>query len=150
MSDNMLSSDQVFSASERLVIAAIAEAIIGPDQSRKLPGASSPDILATILQKSENFAARLKTGVALLQSELDPLTVSGPELIQKLDGDVRYRSLSRILTIIVMQAYYQHPGVLDAFGLSSRPPFPVGHEVKSGDWSLLDPVKQRGTFYRQV
>jgi hypothetical protein len=148
MSDNILSSDQVFSATERRVIALIVEATIGPDELRNLPGASDPLILAIILEKAEHFAARLKAGIDLLQAELDPLALPAPDLLQKLDSDVRFRSLSRILTIIVMQSYYQDPRVLEASGLSTRPPFPLGHEVESGDWSLLDPVKQRDPFYR--
>jgi hypothetical protein len=148
MSDNIIGSDQIFSAAERRVIASIVEATIGPDELRDLPGASDPQILAIILEKAENFAARLKTGIELLQAELDPLTTPASDLLQKLDGDVRFRSLSRVLTIIVMQSYYQDPRVLKAAGLSARPPFPLGHEVESGDWSLLEPVKARDPFYR--
>ena len=34
--------------------------------------------------------------------------------------------------------------------LKSTPPFPGGHEIEEGDWSLLDPVKARAPFYRRV
>jgi hypothetical protein len=150
MSDDIIGTDQIFSATERRAIALIAEAMIGPNELRNLPGASDSQILATILEKAESFAARLKAGIELLQTELDPSTLPASDLLQKLDGDVRFRSLSRILTIIVMQSYYQDPRVLKAAGLSARPPFPLGHEVESGDWSLLEPVKQRSPFYRPV
>jgi len=31
-----------------------------------------------------------------------------------------------------------------------RSPFPKGHVVQQGDWSLLDPVKRRAPIYRKV
>jgi hypothetical protein len=148
MSDNILSSDQIFSASERKLIALIAEATIGSDESRNLPGASDPLVLATILEKAGHFATRLKADIELLQTEVDPGSLTGAELLNKLDGDSRFRSLSRILTIVIMQSYYKDLRVLEGLGLPARPPFPIGHEVESGDWSLLDPVKQRDPFYR--
>ena len=37
-----------------------------------------------------------------------------------------------------------------ALGQEARPPFPKGHTVEQGDWSLLDPVKKRPPFYRRV
>jgi hypothetical protein len=37
-----------------------------------------------------------------------------------------------------------------SLGMEPRPPFPTGHEVEQGDWSLLDPVRKRAKFYRDV
>lgn len=38
--------------------------------------------------------------------------------------------------------------VLHAIGLEPRAPFPKGHIVEQGDWSLLDPVRTRPPFWR--
>jgi hypothetical protein len=51
---------------------------------------------------------------------------------------------------IVARAYYRDDRVLAAIGMEVRPPFPKGYEVEQGDWSLLDPVRQRGKIYRKV
>ena len=150
MSAEILGSDQVFNETERQVIAAIAEATISQDESRNMPAASDPRVLVIILEKAASFETRLKAGIELLQSELDPLAISSRELIDKLDSDSRLRSFSRILTIVTLQSYYQDRRVLEALGLTSRPPFPLGHELGSSDWSLLEPVKKRDPFYRLV
>ena len=34
--------------------------------------------------------------------------------------------------------------------MEPRPPFPLGYTLEEGDWSLLDPVRARPKFYRQV
>lgn len=150
MGTEIIGSDQIFSETERQVIVAIAEATISQDDSRNMPSASDPQVVAIILDKAAHFESRLKAGIKLLQSERDPLAMSSSELIDKLDGDPRLRSFSRTITIVIMQSYYQNPRVLEALGLTSRPPFPLGHELASGDWSLLEPVKKRDSFYRSV
>jgi hypothetical protein len=37
-----------------------------------------------------------------------------------------------------------------SLGQEPRPPFPKGHAVEQGDWSLLDPVRKRPPMYRVV
>ena len=138
-----------FSELEREVIGAIAAAVIPEDQSFNVPGADDPLILGTILEKVEaQFAERVRSGIRLLTSEADPLDLAPEELLGILDRDSRFRSLYQVLTIAIMQAYYQDSRVLESLGLEPRPPFPAGHEVEAGDWTLLDPVKGRAPFYR--
>jgi hypothetical protein len=140
-----------FSELERKVLEAIAAAVIPEDHSFNVPGAHDPLILATILEKvEEQFAERVRSGIRLLTSEVDPLDLTPEELLGVIDGDSRFRSLYQVLTIAIMQAYYQDNRVLVSLGLEPRPPFPAGHEVETGDWALLDPVKARASFYRQT
>jgi len=40
--------------------------------------------------------------------------------------------------------------VMLSLGQEPRPPFPKGHVVEQGDWSLLDPVRARPPMYRVV
>lgn len=49
---------------------------------------------------------------------------------------------------VVLSAYYRDDRVLRALGHEARAPFPQGHVVEQGDWSLLDPVKRRAAFWR--
>ena len=37
-----------------------------------------------------------------------------------------------------------------SLGLAPGPPFPKGHVVEQGDWSLLDPVRNRAPMWRDV
>jgi hypothetical protein len=40
--------------------------------------------------------------------------------------------------------------VMRSIGMEARPPFPKGHELEQGDWSLLEPVRARGRIWRRV
>lgn len=53
------------------------------------------------------------------------------------------------LTRVILLCYYRDDRVMRSLGQEPRPPFPLGHVVEQGDWSLLDPVKKRAPFYRR-
>ena len=53
-----------------------------------------------------------------------------------------------ILARHVMLAYYRDDRVMRSLGLEPRAPYPKGHEVEPGDWSLLDPVRARPPLWR--
>lgn len=50
----------------------------------------------------------------------------------------------------VLQCYYRDDRVMRALGLESRAPFPEGHALEQGDWSLLDAVRGRPRMWRDV
>jgi hypothetical protein len=50
----------------------------------------------------------------------------------------------------VLQCYYRDDRVVRALGLEPRAPFPRGHSVEQGDWSLLDAVRGRPRMWRDV
>src|SRR5438876_5782859 len=50
----------------------------------------------------------------------------------------------------VLQCYYRDDRVIRALGLEPRPPFPQGHVLEPGDWSLLDAVRGRPRMWRDV
>ncbi len=52
------------------------------------------------------------------------------------------------LVRVVLQCYYRDDRVLRSLGLELRAPFPKGHVLPDGDWSLLDPVRARGGTLR--
>jgi hypothetical protein len=54
-----------------------------------------------------------------------------------------------VLTRIVILCYYRDERVMLSLGLEPRAPFPKGHVVEQGDWSLLDPVRARKPFWRR-
>ncbi|MGH6714592.1 MAG: hypothetical protein ACREDC_00210 [Bradyrhizobium sp.] len=54
------------------------------------------------------------------------------------------------LSRVVLQCYYRDDRVLRSLGLELRPPFPKGHALEQGDWSLLEPVKARLPMWRRV
>jgi hypothetical protein len=50
----------------------------------------------------------------------------------------------------VLQCYYRDDRVMLALGREPRPPFPRGHPLEQGDWSLLDAVRSRPRMWRDV
>jgi hypothetical protein len=55
-----------------------------------------------------------------------------------------------VVEAVASRAYYRDDRVLKSIGMEPRPPFPEGYEVPEGDWSLLEPVRQRGVIYRDA
>lgn len=53
-----------------------------------------------------------------------------------------------VLGRVIMQCYYRDDRVLRSLGLEARPPFPKGHTLEQGDWSLLDAVRARPKLWR--
>ena len=54
------------------------------------------------------------------------------------------------LVRVVLLCYYRDDRVMRSLGQEPRPPFPKGHVVEQGDWSLLDAVRARPRMYRVV
>ena len=50
--------------------------------------------------------------------------------------------LGRALGQAVLQCYYRDNRVYFSIGREARAPFPKGHEVPQGDFSLLDAVRE--------
>ncbi len=61
-------------------------------------------------------------------------------------GGPQVAALSRA----VLQCYYRDDRVVSSLGLEPRPPFPKGHVLEQGDWSLLDPVRARPKLWRDA
>jgi hypothetical protein len=51
---------------------------------------------------------------------------------------------------VILQCYYRDDRVIRSLGLEPRPPFPKGHTLEQGDWSLLDPVRTRPKMWRDA
>ena len=149
MTDRIIATDSWYSAHESAVIAAIANAVITADDHHGVPGLGMRQFWprcwpVSSLIKSD--ALRIEQ----LCADSDPLAMTSDGLLELLEGDGRYRSFYRLLSVYIVQAYYQDSRVLDSLGLPDRAPFPDGYAVAEGDWSLLDQVKTRRPFYRPV
>ncbi len=154
--DNLIASDQSFSRADRDVLARVAQLIIGPVPAGVMPSAASTSVMTNILARALNFERQVRGGLAALATlaqehhQNDSAELSDEMLRGLLDNQPELRSFSRAMMQIVAQSYYQDAQVLTALGMAARPPFPQGHEVEDGDWTLLDPVKARAPFYRAV
>jgi hypothetical protein len=62
------------------------------------------------------------------------------------NGGIAAATLSRV----ILQCYYRDDRVVRSLGLEPRAPFPKGHTLEQGDWSLLDPVRARPKMWRDA
>jgi hypothetical protein len=132
---------------------ALAGAIIPPSTSYGVPGADDERIFNDILRSLERdrddicqalaHLARLAGGAF---AELDPARRAEVAAIFRETGGTPLSALVRV----VLLCYYRDDRVMQSLGLEPRPPFPKGHVVEQGDWSLLDPVRVRPPMYRSV
>jgi hypothetical protein len=131
----------------------IAAMIIPASDEYKVPGADDAAIQADIL-------ATLGRDTKLVAAALDRLADLAGGSLAELDADRRdaaamlFRKCggapAATLVRVVLQCYYRDDRVLRSLGLELRAPFPKGHVLPDGDWSLLDPVKARGGTLRRA
>jgi hypothetical protein len=122
-----------------------------------VPGADDETILSDILSTARLHAELVKEGLqALDASARQRHEASFASLDQdgcmSIVGDFQ-QTLPRFLhalTSITLQCYYRDARVMESLGMEARPPFPNGFELEEGDWSLLDPVRQRGRIWRDA
>jgi hypothetical protein len=131
----------------------VAAMIIPASDEYKVPGADDPGIQADIL-------ATLGRDTEMVRVALDHLALLAGKPLAELDQAKRdaaareFRATGGLaaatLVRVVLQCYYRDDRVLRSLGQELRAPFPLGHTLEQGDWSLLDPVKVRPPSLRRA
>jgi hypothetical protein len=129
----------------------IAGTMVPADVSSGAPGADDAAILADITRS-------LGRDLRLIRAALAEIDKRAGGAFASLDRERREALINdwyatgsaaaAALGRMVLSAYYRDDRVLRALGHEARAPFPKGHVVEQGDWSLLDPVKRRAAFWR--
>lgn len=116
-----------------------------------VPGADDPAIVADMAATLGRDAAPV--GAALDEiarraggdfSALDPENRMEVALGYRAEGGAEAVTLARV----VLQCYYRDDRVVRSLGIEARAPFPRGHVLEQGDWSLLEEVKGRAPGWR--
>ena len=118
-----------------------------------VPGADDDviqaDIMATLGRDTRRVSEALDHLARLAGTPLAQLDQARRDAVAK-----EFRSsggtAAATLIRVVLQCYYRDDRVLRSLGLELRPPFPKGHALEQGDWSLLEPVKARPSMWRRV
>jgi hypothetical protein len=144
-------SDQTLTESEIADLRCLAGLIIPASTKYDVPGADDDRIVADIVNSVGRDADAVRAALAALRA------LSGGHFAA-LDGGRRTEVAAKlraeggaavaVLARLVLLCYYRDDRVMTSLGLELRPPFPKGHEVEQGDWSLLDPVRARKPFWR--
>jgi hypothetical protein len=139
------------SLAELSALRRIAGTMMPTHAAQDMPGADDPAIVADIARSVGRDQALIRTALAEIDkraggafASLDRERREGLINDWYAGGGPAAAALGRV----VLSAYYRDDRVLRALGHEARAPFPQGHVVEQGDWSLLDPVKRRAAFWR--
>jgi len=148
-----MSADNPLTPAQRDDLRAIAAVMIPASAEFDVPGADDPVIQADIM-------ATLGRDTSLVREALDEVAHLAGRPLAGLDPARREAVAMELhakagpamatLTRVVLQCYYRDDRVVRSLGLEPRPPFPKGHVLEDGDWSLLDPVRARPPFWRRA
>ncbi len=145
--------DVAFSAEEESVLVRLLDVIIPPDSERRLPGAGSLGLTASIARTAERtpmVRPVLEYGLSALADLARKRTPAGFAALSAVEAKEvweQFAATDEFFTpaflFLVYASYYQHPRVVETLGLESRAPHPKGYTVEESDWTLLDPVRRR-------
>jgi hypothetical protein len=132
---------------------ALAGLMIPASATYGVPGADDDLIFADIVKSLERDTADTRAAIRQLAglsggafADLSPERRAGIAARFKQEGGAPLFALNRV----VLLCYYRDDRVMRSLGQEPRPPFPKGHVVDQGDWSLLDPVRKRPPMWRRV
>jgi hypothetical protein len=148
-----MSTDSLLTPAQRDDLRAIAAEMIPASDEFDVPGADDPSIQA-------DMVATFGRDTGLVREALDelarlagrPLASLDPARREAVALELRTKGGSAVATLtrVVLQCYYRDDRVVRSLGLEPRPPYPRGHELEQGDWSLLDPVRTRPPMWRRA
>ncbi len=126
----------------------IAGLMVPASEEFKVPGADDPKIFADIEKSIGRDMADIRKAMAALAgiSKLDDAAAMARAETFRSAGGPLVAAVERC----VLQCYYRDDRVVISLGLEARPPFPKGHVLEQGDWSLLDPVRKRAKMWRDA
>ena len=132
---------------------ALAGMMIPASAAYGVPGADDEKIFKDVLRSLERDRDDIARALAHLASlaggafaDLEPARRAAVADTFREAGGAPLAALVRV----VLLCYYRDDRVMQSLGMEPRSPFPRGHEVEQGDWSLLDPVRARAPMYRTV
>ncbi|HEX3996453.1 MAG TPA: hypothetical protein VHX39_35220 [Acetobacteraceae bacterium] len=131
----------------------IAGMMIPASAEFNVPGADDAVIFADIVGTMGRDTAHVREALGALASlaggpvaDQDAARRDAVVLAFRERGGPAAATLSRV----ILQCYYRDDRVVQSLGLEPRPPFPKGHTLEQGDWSLLDPVRKRAKLWRDA
>ena len=145
--------EKSLTSAQRDDLRVVAGMMIPASDEYKVPGADDDaiqgDILATLGRDTKMVAAALDH-IARLAGK--PLAALDEEKRWALVTEFRASGGAPAATLarVILQCYYRDDRVLRSLGQELRAPFPKGHVLPQGDWSLLDPVKARPAKLRRA
>jgi hypothetical protein len=144
-------SDETLTEAETADLRCLAGIVIPPSAKYGVPGADDDTIFADIINSVGRDLGHVRAALARLRT-LAGGSFAALDAVRRAEVAAELRTAGRpevgVLTRIVLLCYYRDDRVMASLGLEPRAPFPKGHVVEQGDWSLLAPVQARKPFWR--
>jgi hypothetical protein len=144
-------NDQTLTEAEIADLRCLAGMIIPRSLKYGVPGADDDTIFADIVTSIGRDRNDVRAALATLRT-LAGCPFAALDVARRTEVAAKLRAEGgtpvNVLTRVVLLCYYRDDRVMVSLGLEARPPFPKGHELEQGDWSLLDPVRARKPFWR--
>jgi hypothetical protein len=148
-----MADDNTLTSAQQDDLRALSGVIIPPSDEYGVPGADDDKIQTDMLKTLGRDTRDVREALVLL-AKLSEGSFAALDPAQRLRTALRLRatgaSCVATLTRVVMQCYYRDDRVVRSLGLEARAPFPKGHVLEHGDWSLLDPVRERALGWRKA
>ena len=145
--------DDTLTQPELADLRCLAGMIVPASAKHDVPGADDDRIFADIVRSIGRERDSVRAALATLQ-RLAGGSFAALDAARRGEITARLRAdggrAVGVVTRIVLLCYYRDDRVMISLGHEPRPPFPKGHVVEQGDWSLLDPVRARQPFWREV
>jgi hypothetical protein len=126
----------------------IAGMMIPASAEFDVPGADDAVIFADIVGTMGRDTAHVREALGALAGVADLAAARRDAVV--LAFRERGGQAAATLSRVILQCYYRDDRVVRSLGLEPRPPFPKGHTLEQGDWSLLDPVRKRAKLWRDA
>ncbi len=150
---NPATTEPELSPAEIRDLRCVAAMMIPASAEYDVPGADDDVIFADIVASLGRDRGDVRRALAALQrlagGGFADLDIAAREAVAeefRAIGGTPAAALSRV----ILQCYYRDDRVVLSLGLEPRPPFPKGHTLEQGDWSLLDPVRARPKMWRDA
>src|SRR6201996_3039651 len=144
-------AEQSLTLAQQSDLRVIAAMMIPASDEYKVPGADDAaiqrDILATLGRDTKMMATALDHIARLAGKPLAELDEAKRDAVVT-EFRTSGGAPAAVLARVILQCYYRDDRVLRSLGLELRAPFPKGHVLPEGDWSILDPVRARPAALR--
>ena len=153
----MSDSEKKLIAEEINTLRILVDMIIPASEDFALPSASDPRIFADLLNTAQAHRDKVQDALSSLDAvayeeagcnfcaSYDTKRIVILELFRR-----TYVKAADLLATLTVQCYYRDSRVMRSLNMESRAPHPIGFEVNRGNWSLLDPVRNRTPSFRNL
>jgi hypothetical protein len=145
--------ESILSDAEQRDLQRLAGFMVPADAAFGVPGADDALIFDDILRSLGRDLAPVRLALARLRdlaggdfATLDDAAAETAAMALLATQDATTVALGRA----VLQCYYRDDRVVRSLGLEPRAPFPLGHTLEQGDWSLLEAVRGRARMWRDL